>query len=159
MLWLGFGAAIGLIVVRRLALRLDDAIADRVTGAVEREAVGAVTSDVFQDLRNFTTLLLVAALLVGIGAYLAGRPPWLGRLAARVSDGTLMRGDSATVRWIGDHALHLQIALAVVGAVILLFADLGWASFLIVLIVLAAGWFVLAYVRDRTLGEADATAS
>ena len=31
-LWLGFGVAIGLIVVRRLALRLDDAIVARVTG-------------------------------------------------------------------------------------------------------------------------------
>jgi hypothetical protein len=56
-LWLGFGAAIGLIVVRRLALRRDDPIAERVTGRVNRVAVGAVTSDVFQDLRNFTTLL------------------------------------------------------------------------------------------------------
>lgn len=42
---------------------------------------------------------------------------------------------------------------------ILRFADLAWASFLIVLVVLAAGWFVLAYVRDRTLEEGDATAS
>ena len=59
-LWLGFGAAIGLIVVRRLALRLDDAIVARVTGETNQAAVGAVTSDVFQDLRDFTTLLLVA---------------------------------------------------------------------------------------------------
>ena len=158
-LWLGFGTAIGLIVVRRLALRLDDAIADRVTGAVNRDAVASATSDVFQDLRNFTTLLLVAALIVGIGAYLAGRPPWLRRLVSRASEGSLIRRDSPTIRWVGEHALPLQIVLVVAAALILLFADLGWASFLIVLILLAAGWFVLAYVRDRTLGEADATAS
>jgi hypothetical protein len=148
-LWLGFGAAIGLIVVRRLTLRLDDAIADRVTGAVNRDAVGAVTSDVFQDLRNFTTLLLVAAILVGVGAYLAGRPPWLGRLMARASEGSLLRRDSKAIRWIGEHARPLQIALVVVGALILLFADLGWASFLIVLVLLAAGWFLLTFLRDR----------
>lgn len=158
-LWLGLGTAIGLIVVRRLALRLDDAIADRVTGAVNRDAVGAVTSDVFQNLRSFTTLLLVAALIIGIGAYLAGRPPWLRRLASRASEGSLVRRDSPTIRWIGEHALPLQIALVVVGALIMLFADLGWASFLILLILVAAGWFVLAYVRDRTVGEAGATAS
>ena len=59
------GAAFALIVVRRLALRLDDAIVERITGTTERAAVGAVTSDVFQDLRNATTWLLVAAILIG----------------------------------------------------------------------------------------------
>ena len=70
------------MIVRRLALRLDDAIVDRVTGETNQAAVGAVTSDVFQDLRNFTTLMLVAAILIGVGAYLAGRPPWLRRTLA-----------------------------------------------------------------------------
>jgi hypothetical protein len=148
-LWLGFGAAIGLIVVRRLALRRDDPIAERVTGRVNRVAVGAVTSDVFQDLRNFTTLLLAAALLVGIGAYLAGRPAWLGRLMARASEGSLIRRDFDTIRWIGDCVRPLQVALVVVGALVLLFAeprvglvpDRARAS--------GSGVFLLTYLRDR----------
>jgi len=154
-LWLGFGVAIGLIVVRRLALRLDDMIAGRVTGETNRNAVEAVTSDVFQDLRNFTTLLLVAALVIGVGAYLAGRPPWLTRTLERASDGTLIPRDTGTVRWIGEHAVVLRAGLIVIGALVLLFTDLGWASFIVVLVLAAGGWFLLTYLRDRVTGEAD----
>jgi hypothetical protein len=159
-LWLGFGTALGLIVVRRLALRVDDMIAARVTGETNRNAVDAVTSDVFGNLRNFTTLLLVAALVIGVGAYLAGRPPWLTRAFERASDGTLIRRGSPTVRWIGDHAIVLRGVLIALGAVVLLFVDLSWASFLVVLVLLAGGWFLLTYLRDRvetTGAEADVT--
>lgn len=148
-LWLGFGIAIGLIVVRRLALRLDDAIASRVSGATNREAVGAVASDVFSDLRNSTTLLLVAAVLVGIGAYLAGRPHWVTRAIARVSDGDVIRRDSATVRWLGENAAALRIATLVLGALVLLFVNLGWVSLLVVLALVAAAWFTLTYLQER----------
>jgi hypothetical protein len=154
-LWRGFGVAIGLIVVRRLALRLDDMIAGRVTGETNRNAVEAVTSDVFQDLRNFTTLLLVAAVVIGVAAYLAGRPPWLTRTLERAGDGTLIPRDSGAVRWIGEHAVVLRAGLIVIGALVLFFANLGWASFLVVLVLVAGGWFVLTYLRDRVTGEAD----
>jgi hypothetical protein len=155
-LWLGFGAAIGLIVVRRLALRLDDAIVARVTGETNQAAVGAVTSDVFQDLRDFTTLLLVAAILVGIGAYLAGRPPWLTRTIERASDGTFVPRDSASIRWLGEHAPVLRVGAIVLGALVLFFANLGWASLLVVLVLVAAAWFVLTYLRERVSPSADA---
>lgn len=149
LLWLGVGAAIGLILVRRLVLRLDDAIADRVSGATNRAAVDAVTTDVFQDLRNFTTLLLVAALVIGIGAYLAGRPPWLTRTLERRGDGTLVPRDAATIRWIGEHATVLRGIVVALGAVVVFFTNLGWASLLIVAVLVAAAWFVLTYLRDR----------
>jgi ribosomal protein L37E len=154
-LWLGFGAAIGLIVIRRLALRLDDAIVARVTGETNQAAVGAVTNDVFQDLRNFTTLMLVAAILIGVGAYLAGRPPWLTRTLERASDGTLVARDAGWVRWIGEHALVLRVVAVVLGALILFFADLGWLSLLVVMALVAATWFVLTYLYDRVTGQAD----
>ncbi len=153
-LWLGFGAAIGLILVRRLALRVDDAIVDRVTGSTNRAAVGSVTSDVFQDLRNFTTWMLVAALVIGIGAYLAGRPPWLMRLLERRRDGVAPR-DSATLRWIGEHAPVLRVIAIVVGGLILFFGNLGWAPLIIVAVLVAAAWFVLTYLQDRVAGPAD----
>jgi len=154
-LWLGFGVAIGLIVVRRLALRLDDAIVARVTGETNQTAVGAVTNDVFQDLRNFTTLMLVAAILIGVGAYLAGRPPWLTRTLERASDGTLVARDAGWIRWIGEHALVLRVAAVVLGALILFFADLGWLSLLVVMALVAATWFVLTYLHDRVSGTAE----
>ena len=154
-LWLGFGVAIGLIVVRRLALRLDDAIVARVTGETNQAAVGAVTSDVFQDLRNFTTLMLVAAILIGVGAYLAGRPPWLTRTLERASDGTLAPRDAGWVRWIGEHGLVLRVIAVALGALVLFFANLGWMSLLVVMALVAATWFVLTYLHERVTGQAD----
>lgn len=147
-LWLGLGAALGLIVVRRLALRLDDAIVERVSGETNQAAVGAVTGDVFQDLRNFTTLMLVAAIVVGVGAYLAGRPPWLRSLIERASSGTLAPSETGPVRWIGEHATLLQGVTVTLGALVLFFADLGWAALLIVLVLIAAAWFTLTYLRE-----------
>jgi hypothetical protein len=154
-LWLGFGVAIGLIVVRRLALRLDDAIVDRVTGETNQAAVGAVTSDLFQDLRNFTTLMLVAAILIGVGAYLAGRPPWLTRTLQRASDGTLVARDAGWVRWLGDHAPVLRVGAVVLGALVLFFADLGWLALLVVLVLVAAAWLTLTYLHERVDGTVD----
>jgi len=154
-LWLGFGVAIGLIVVRRLALRLDDAIVARVTGQTNKAAVGAVTSDVFQDLRNFTTLMLVAAILIGVGAYLAGRPPWLTRTLERASDGTLVPRDAGWIRWIGEHGLVLRVIAVALGALVLFFANLGWMSLLVVMALVAAAWFVLTYLHERVTGQAD----
>jgi hypothetical protein len=147
LLWLGFGSALALIVVRRLALRLDDAIASRVSGE-NQAAVRSVTGDVFGDLRTFTTLLLVATLLVGIGAYLASRPPWVGRALRRASDGSLIARDAPAIRWIGERARALRILVVVAGAAVLLFANLGWAFFLIVLVLIAAGWIALTYAGD-----------
>ena len=146
-LWLGFGSALGLIIVRRLALRLDDAIASRASGENEA-AVRSVTGDIFGDLRTFSTLLLVATLLIGIGAYLAGKPPWVTRALRRASDGSLVTKDAPVIRWIGEHAQALRFVLIVIGGIVLLTVDLGWASFLVVLILLAAGWIALTYFGD-----------
>jgi hypothetical protein len=155
--WLGLGAAIGLIVVRRLALRLDDAIVDRVSGETNRAAVGAVTGFVFQDLRSFTTLMLVAAIVVGVGAYLAGRPPWLRPAIDRASDGTLGPLETGAMRWVGGHAAALQAVTVTIGALVVFFADLGWAALLIVLVLVAAAWLALTYVRERVGGTSEAT--
>ena len=75
-----------------------------------------------------------------------------------MSDGTLVSRESAAARWIGEHADGLRIALVAVGGIVLLAVNLEWASFLIVLVLLAAGWLVLTYLRDRVTGDADAAA-
>jgi hypothetical protein len=49
----------------------------------------------------------------------------------------------------------LRAALIVIGALLLLFVDLSWASFLVVLVLLAGGWFLLTYLRDRVTGDVE----
>jgi hypothetical protein len=68
---------------------------------------------------------------------------------ARASEGPLIRRDFDTIRWIGDCVRPLQVALVVVGALVLLFAeprvglvpDRARAS--------GSGVFLLTYLRDR----------
>jgi hypothetical protein len=67
----------------------------------------------------------------------------------RAGDGTLIQRGSPTLRWIGDHAVVLRGVLIALGAAVLLFVNLSWASFLVVLVLLAGGWFLLTYLRDR----------
>jgi len=40
------------------------------------------------------------------------------------------------------------------GALVLFFANLGWAALLIVLVLVAAAWLTLTYLRERVSGSA-----
>ena len=152
LLWLGFGSALGLIVVRRLTLRIDDALVERISDQVDREAVGQAASALFQDLKSFTTLALLAAIAIGVAAYLAGKPPWITRTIERTADGSLIATDTATVRWVGVHAGLLKVAVLALGGIALLVLSLGWASMILVIVLAAASWWILTYLQTRSDG-------
>ena len=59
------------------------------------------------------------------------------------------------MRWIGEHARRCSVALVVLAAAVLFVADLGWASLAIVVVLVAAGWFTLTYLRDQVAGTTD----
>ena len=52
-----------------------------------RGAVREVAGSILGDLRSFTVWLLVLGIVVAVAAYLAGRPPWFGRLLDRAGTG------------------------------------------------------------------------
>jgi hypothetical protein len=143
--WLALGLAIGLVVLRRTTFLVTDQVAGLAGPDANQGAVRTAVSDVFAALRSYTTWLLVLALLIAIGAYLAGRPRWLVSLVEDLRHGfrdPRLR-ERREVRWIAEHAQVLRVGLVVVAAAVILFTDLGWVGLLVTAIVAVGLWFLL----------------
>ena len=150
-MWLGVGSALGLIVARRITFRVQEDIVQIARGETNRGAVREVVGSVFGDLRSFTVWLLVLGIVVAIAAYLAGRPPWVGRLLdRRAGQGWRIEATGPTTRWLGVHADALKILVAVVGVVLLLTVDVSWFG----LFLIVAIGVVLVLALDQLKGSA-----
>ena len=149
-MWLGVGSALGLIVARRITFRVQEDIVEIARGETNRGAVREVVGSVFGDLRSFTVWLLVLGVVVAIAAYLAGRPPWVGRLLdRRAGVGWRIEATGPTTRWLGVHADALKILVAVVGVVLLLTIDVSWFG----LFLIVAIGVVLVLALDQLKGS------
>jgi hypothetical protein len=155
LMWLGLASAIALIVARRAAIRSQDDIVNLAPNGSNRGAVAATVSRVLGNLRGFTTLLLVATVVIAVLAYLAGRPSWLSRAVERAGEGNWLDRENVVVRWITDHTQVLRIVSIGIVALFLLFSDVSWAVFGIVLVLLVA-WLVVLQVLQPTRPVAPA---
>jgi hypothetical protein len=127
LIWLGVGVALGLflggVLIRRLQARVLDAITTSSGDAAARE----VFSDVIAGLRRWGLLVLLVAVIVAVIAYLAGRPPWVGRAVKRGQTLTAARPEGSELEvWLAAHADLTRIGGAVVAAVILFFTGIDW---------------------------------
>jgi hypothetical protein len=126
--------AIGVLVgalVGRLAIRLIQGSIVDLAAARARGAVTEVMSNVFAGLMDFTTILLVVGIVVGLAAYLAGRPAWLDRLGERLRTG-------GAEPWVRAHLNGLRFAGVVVVLAALLLMDLSLTGVIVVLVLLGA---------------------
>jgi hypothetical protein len=73
---LALGVAGGLAVTLLLVRRVEGAILARVTDPDSTQAVGSLLGQLVTNLRAVTMLVVTAALLVGVVAYLSDRPGW-----------------------------------------------------------------------------------
>src|SRR5262245_24550513 len=150
-MWLGVGAAIGLVVARRITFRVQEDIVQIARGQTDRGAVRQVVGSFLGDLRSFTVWLLVLGIVVAIAAYLAGRPPWFQRLLdRREGEGWHLAATGPTTRWMGVHADALKVLVAVVGVLLLLTVDVSWV-WLFVIVAIAV---VLVLALDQLRGSA-----
>jgi hypothetical protein len=127
LIWLGVGVALGLflggVLIRRLEARLLDAITDPRGEAAARNVFAEVAS----GLRGVGLMVLVVAALVALVAYLAGRPPFVHRMAARGRALAAARPQGSELEvWLTSHADAVRIGGAIVAAVVLFFAGIGW---------------------------------
>jgi hypothetical protein len=148
LLQLMVGVALGVVLVRRLGLRLEDDVVDMVrpeNQAAVKAVVGAFVSSLF----TATSWVLGIVLAVIVVAVLTGPYPWvfalrrrsvaLARAAGGAATGAAGRAqDPATIAWVVDHKEALQIGTAVVGLLVLLWADLSWWGILFVLALVGA---------------------
>jgi len=142
---LAAGAAVGLVVVRRIAIISRDSLFDRVD--TERfPSVRVLADELTESLFRTTAVLLAIVLLTLLIALITGPYPWAVTARGWVRDGA--RGiaaafsgqatpDTARTRWLRDHRDGLMLGGAVVAVLVLLVFDLSLWGFVIAGIVLA----------------------
>ncbi|MCI0632420.1 MAG: hypothetical protein L0206_00655 [Actinobacteria bacterium] len=151
------GGAIGLVLVRRLAIAGRGSLYEQVD--VERfPSVRVLTDELMASLFRYTTILLAIVLVTLLIALVTGPYPWAVALRSWVRDlgrgiGATLRGEQAEterIRWLREHRDAVMIAVAILGVAILFFFDLSLWGTLIVLVLV--GLLELAVFR---LGRAE----
>ena len=130
---LATGAAVGLVVIRRIAIILRDDLFERVD--TERfPSVRVLTDELMDSLFRYTGILLAIVLLTALIALITGPYPWAVTVRGWVRDGA--RGiaaafsgratpDTARSRWLRDHRDGLMLGGAIVAVALLLLFDLS----------------------------------
>jgi len=161
-LQLGLGVAIATYLVFTILRVVVDDLVDLVEEGDNRAAARAAADIVSRGLRDGAWYLLIAGLLVTVGAYLAGPgrgAMWVRRrtaaLARRARGGAETGAEalSGTVagRWIETNLDALRIGGVVVVFALLLLVDHSWTAVIVLLLFLVAYEIGLTlYSRTRT---------
>jgi len=159
---LAVGGAVGLVLVRRVAILGRDSLFENVD-TEDFPSVRVLTNELMSSLFRYTGILLAIVLLVLLIALVTGRYPWAVALRGWVGDlgrgiGAAVGGqplpDTGRVRWVREHRDALMLAGAVLAVVLLLWVDLSWLAFVILGVILAL--YELALWRLAPVGEPEA---
>ena len=136
------GFAVGLVVVRRIAIAASDQALE--SARPENQAAAhAFTDRVLGNLLVYTGWLLAVVLVVLVIAWLTGSYPapvairrWVTDLARSIGGAvTAERPRSPAVAWIQAHREPLMFAVAAVALLVLLIADVSLLGLLVILAV------------------------
>jgi hypothetical protein len=164
LLQLVVGISLGVVLIRRLGLRLEDDVVDLVKPE-NREAAGVVVGAFISSLLDATAWILGIAAVIGVIAAITGPYRWaeslrrrtvevVQALAAAIATIVTRRpGEPATAAWVASHKEALQIGGIVAGIIVLLAADLSWLG--LGLLLLVVGGFELAVSRIAELGPRE----
>jgi hypothetical protein len=108
---LALGVVAGLAMTMLLARRLETALLDQIVDVDGRHAVQQAYGELASNLRTITVLVAVAAILISIVAYLAGRPARIAAAGQRWTRlTTATPGGSELDRWIAARVDLLRLA-------------------------------------------------
>lgn len=140
-LQLGLGVLLAFVLTRVIEARLLDAIITAIGNKGGLAVARTVVSSAIESLNGFFRWVVVAAVIVAIGAFLASRPTWLeamggafAKLFGIASD--LSAPDTGAGRWVAGHLDLLRTGGVVVAIIVLLFAFGSFSAVLAVLIAL-----------------------
>ncbi|MGH2790878.1 MAG: hypothetical protein ACRDJ0_07840, partial [Actinomycetota bacterium] len=158
LLQLVVGSMVGIVVVRRLAMWVEDQVVDLAQRPDGERALEAITDQVFGSFFAVTLIVTIVGLAIVALALITGPYEWA--VTARTKTGALARGvvnttsDSArqesTVVWVRAHREPLHLAGGIVFVLLLLILDLSWLGFL-----LLGGLIALYEVWLARLGPGD----
>ncbi|MGH2774294.1 MAG: hypothetical protein ACRDJT_02505, partial [Actinomycetota bacterium] len=139
LLQLVVGSLVGIVVVRRLAMWVEDEVVDLAQRPDGERALGAITDQVFGSFFMVTATVIVVGLAIVVIALITGPYGWA--VTTRAKTGALARGvvntasdssrQESTVVWVRAHREALQLGGGIVFVLLLLFFDLSWLGFLL----------------------------
>jgi hypothetical protein len=141
---LALGVVVGVVIASVVVRRLEGAILTQVTSPDGNEAARVLLGRVFSSLRTIQWLVAIGALVVGIVAYLAGRPAWVTRTVAAASS-------PQTYDWINGHYDLLRLAGVGVAAVSFFIVGLELWAIVVIGLLLAGYLWLLAEARRRSM--------
>jgi hypothetical protein len=147
---LAFGVVVSLVVAMVVVRRLETAILDAITSVDGQHAARALYAEVVSSLRRVTVIVAVTAIVIGVVAYLAGRPRWLTRLGERGSRLTAPGPEGSELdRWIGAHFDALRIAGVALAVVVVFFTGIELVPVILVAGALALYLWAITEARRR----------
>jgi hypothetical protein len=163
LLQLATALAVVLVVERRFAIAESNTIIDRVKPE-NQAAARAVVDQVLGSLLRYTGWFLAVAVVILLVALVSGPYPWAVKLRRWVSDvvataaGSMRdREPAGAATWVSAHRDALMMGGAVVGALVLLIADLSLIGFLVFAGVIAV-YELIVYRAGAVRQESDAPA-
>lgn len=151
--------SVGMVLVRRLSLRIQDDLLALVRIPDNVPAVEIVTDRVIDPLRLGAEIVLWVAAAIIVVALVTGPYPWAVSLRAKVAG--LARSlvastrDEETVVWIDRNRDALQWGGAIVGLLLLWFLDVSWLGFFLLLALVAAYEVAVVRLADRAPVDED----
>ena len=132
------GILIGLVVVRRLVMYMQDQIVD-LARPENQDAAQAIVDDLMRNFFRLTAYLIVIGIVVIVIALVTGPYPWAMKLRRRsrelagsVGGAVSARAqDDSTTEWVQAHRDALQIGGAIFLVLMLLIFDLSWIAFFV----------------------------
>ena len=158
LLQLMVGIALGIVIIRRLGLRLEDDVVELVKPE-NRDAVKVVVGAFVSSLLDATAWILGIAAAVAVVALLTGPYGWAKALRRKTVSGARAVVDAArsainrdpddpVVAWVGAHREILQAGGIVVGILALLVLDLSWIGLFVLVGLVVAYELVVQRLAD-----------
>jgi hypothetical protein len=158
LLQLMVGMALGIVIIRRLGLRLEDDVVDYVKPE-NRDAVRVIVGAFVSSLLDATAWILGIAAVVAVVALLTGPYGWAKALRrGTVSGARSVAGaarsainrepDDPVVAWVAAHREVLQAGGIVVGILALLILDLSWFGLFVLVALVVAYELVVQRLAD-----------
>jgi len=159
LLQLMVGIALGVVLVRRLGIRVEDDVVDLVKPE-NRDAVQVVIGAFVSSLLDATAWILAIALAVFAVALLTGPYGWARALRRRTGSvgGTVVGAvraavtrtqDERSAEWVGAHREALQLGGVVVAILVLLLVDASWLGLAVLALLVGAFELVLWRIADE----------
>lgn len=139
---LALGIVVGFVVAAIVVRRLENAILEQVTSPDGSEAARVLLGRVFSSLRTTQLVVALGALVIGVIAYLAGRPAWVTRTVANAKS-------PQTADWIASHYDLLRLAGIAVALVALFVVGMELWSVLVIAAALGGYLWLLWEARRR----------